>query len=220
MTEYIKTRLNQIEWEVSEPANFLHKGVKIDDALQKLHFWRRVVPLYREMVTETLQRVFRFPCHTLSEVNAILDTLTINGNTQILAPVKQGPIEPFSKDFKLTLSYLEEYQARIDRLTSVLTAIISIADSRRGQDDARNVARLTWLATVFIPLSYMTGLFSMTDDVSMLKQTAKLYAEIAIPLAVLSLGLAYFLTLPDVQKAWNDVKIRMINSSGLKKKKS
>ena len=209
MAEYIKTRLNQIEWEISEPHHFLHHGVKIDDALQKLHFWRRVVPLYREMLTEALQRVFRFPCSTRAKVTAA---------TQQPAEVENdNPIDAFAEDFQNALSYLEEYQARIDRLTSVVTAVISINDSRRGQDDARNVARLTWLATVFIPLSYMTGIFSMQEDVSKLKETSKLYVSIALPLAILSLGLALVLTLPSVQNFWRTVKMIMTGSGATKK---
>jgi Mg2+ and Co2+ transporter CorA len=60
---------------------------------------------------------------------------------------KQGPINVFRDDFIQALSYMEEYQQRIDRLTSIVTAAISIKASRRSQGDNRNVARLTWLAT-------------------------------------------------------------------------
>jgi len=210
MAEYIKTRLNQIEWEISEPDHFLHQGVKIDDALQKLHFWRRVVPLYREMLTETLQRVFGFSCSTRAGVR-----IPMQPQTQA---EEHGPMDAFAEDYQNALSYLEEYQARIDRLTSVVTAVISINDSRRGQNDARNVARLTWLATVFIPLSYMTGIFSMQEDVSKLKATSKIYVSIALPLAILSLGLGLVLTLPSVHRFWRTVKMVLIGGSARKKK--
>jgi Mg2+ and Co2+ transporter CorA len=103
---------------------------------------------------------------------------------------------------------MEEYQRRIDRLTSVVTAIISIDDSRRGQDDNRNVARLTWLATFFIPLGYMASLFSMQSDISTLKDTYRLYFETALPLAAGTLGLALILGLPSVQRYVR----RMVNS--------
>jgi hypothetical protein len=57
IADYIRTRIGQIEWEVSIPVHFLNKGVGIDDALKKLHVWRRLVPLYREMLNDSLQRV-------------------------------------------------------------------------------------------------------------------------------------------------------------------
>lgn len=196
MADYIRTRIGQIEWEVSLPVHFLNKGEEIDSALQKLHVWRRLVPLYREMLTESLERIFRFPCHT--DGIDIPDPCKCALHQPENIP-KQGTINAFQADFTKALSYLEEYQKRIDRLTSVVTAIISIDDSRRGQDDNRNVARLTWLATFFIPLGYMASLFSMQPDISTLTATYRLYFEAALPLAAGTLGVALILGLPRVQ---------------------
>jgi Mg2+ and Co2+ transporter CorA len=233
IADYIKTRLGQIEWEISFPEHFLDKRSDIDVALKKLHVWRRLVPLYREMLTETLQRAFHFPCHTTNMVSiegGLVNTTTngINDNTNQQkqcqcplhsAPVKQsGPISAFSDDFTRALSYMEEYQQRIDRLTSVVTAIISIADSRRGQDDNRNVARLTWLATFFIPLSFMSGLFSMQADLSQLKDSYKLYFEIAVPLALASLGLAAIVGLPGVRRFGHRMRNKLRTSTNKKNK--
>jgi hypothetical protein len=196
IADYIRTRIGQIEWEVSLPVHFLNKGVGIDDALKKLHVWRRLVPLYREMLNDSLQRVFHFPCHTdgIDSPNPCKCALH-----KPAEPSKQGDINAFHADFTRALSSMEEYQKRIDRLTSVVTAIISIDDSRRGQDDNRNVARLTWLATFFIPLGYMASLFSMQSDISTLKDTYRLYFETALPLAAGTLGVALILGLPSVQ---------------------
>lgn len=196
IADYIRTRIGQIEWEVSIPVHFLNKGVEIDDALKKLHVWRRLVPLYREMLTDSLQRVFHFPCHanSINSPDPCKCALHKPGDLP-----KQGSVNAFQVDFANALSSMEEYQKRIDRLTSVVTAIISIEDSRRGQDDNRNVARLTWLATFFIPLGYMASLFSMQSDISTLKDTYKLYFETALPLAAGTLGLALILGLPSVQ---------------------
>ena len=80
--------------------------------------------------------------------------------------------------------------------SSVVTAIISIEDSRRSQADNRNVARLTWLATFFIPLSYVASLFSMQDNIGELRPTMRLYFKWAVPVAAFSMILAYVTTLP------------------------
>jgi hypothetical protein len=196
IAEYIRTRIGQIEWEVSIPVHFLNKGVGIDEALKKLHVWRRLVPLYREMLNDSLHRVFHFPCHTDGIESANPCECPLHKPAE---PSKQGAINAFHADFTRALSSMEEYQKRIDRLTSVVTAIISIEDSRRGQDDNRNVARLTWLATFFIPLGYMASLFSMQSDISTLTATYKLYFETALPLAAGTLGIALILGLPSVQ---------------------
>ncbi len=207
IAEYIRTRIGQIEWEVSIPDHFLNKGVGIDEALKKLHIWRRLVPLYREMLTDTLQEVFKFPCHandtTTVSINGVDNSSTcpcalhapISSST-MSRPQTQGNITSIESDFSRALSYMVEYQSRIDRLTSVVTAIISIDDSRRSQDDNRNVARLTWLATFFIPLSYIASLFSMQESVSSLGHTMRIYFATAVPVAAVALGLAWVLTLP------------------------
>jgi Mg2+ and Co2+ transporter CorA len=225
IAEYVKTRLGQIEWEISFPEHFLNKGSEIDVALKKLHIWRRLVPLYREMLSETLQRVFHFPCHTSG-----IGSMTISGagdsNStgtehptpcqcalhQAVQHLKQGPINAFRDDFTRALSYMEEYQQRIDRLTSVVTAIISIDDSRRSQDDNRNVARLTWLATFFIPLGFIASLFSMQQDVGQLTETYKTYFAVALPLAAVSLGLAFTLALPSVRRLGRRTKNALTKS--------
>ena len=217
LTEYIRTRLGQIEWEISFPEHFLGKDTSVDVALKKLHIWRRLVPLYREMLAETLQRVFHFPCHApnlpngrsgLGNINSKASE-TAEGNnlpTNCQCPMhdststKQGPINALRDDFARVLSYMEDYQDRIDRLTSVVTAIISIEDSRRGRDDNRNVSRLTWLATFFIPLSFVASLFSMQADIGTIRETIKWYFAAALPLAVVSLGLALILAQPSVQR--------------------
>ncbi|PBP25360.1 hypothetical protein BUE80_DR003778 [Diplocarpon rosae] len=212
IADYIRTRIGQIEWEVSFPEHFLMQGIGIDESLKKLHTWRRLVPLYREMLTMTLEQVFSFPCHANQipvSVNGVdtsgacpcaLHAAPSSTTRRHPAAATSSPIMAIRSDFARALSYMEEYQARIDRLTSVVTAIISIEDSRRSQDDNRNVARLTWLATFFVPLSFIAGLFSMQQDVGVLVPTMKLYCKTALPIAVAALSLAYLLTLPGVLK--------------------
>ncbi|KAI1364335.1 hypothetical protein F5Y08DRAFT_328797 [Xylaria arbuscula] len=44
LSEYIKTRLSQVDWEITHPQEFLTQN-QIDIILKKLHTWRRLVPL-------------------------------------------------------------------------------------------------------------------------------------------------------------------------------
>ena len=255
--EYIKTRLEQINWEITFPKHFLPKDADIDNPLNKLHIWRRLVPLYREMLNETLLRVFSFPCHTVRAVTnsvpaddatpmspssyistATTDTTQTSDTGTTTGPADagrpppnqaqqrrqqahncsctihsragtphEGPINAFREDFAAILSYMEEYQQRIDRLTSVVTAVIGIRDSRRGLRESRNVGRLTWLATVFIPLSFVATLFSMQQDIHSLADSLKWYFVVSLPLCVVSMGIVFLLTLPSVQQwskgAWS-----------------
>ena len=91
----------------------------------------------------------------------------------------QGLINAMREDFARVLSYIEEYRQRID----LVTTIISISDNQDDFEYNQKVARLTWLATFFIALSFLTGLFSMTDDITTLHEPMKWYFAAAIPLA-------------------------------------
>jgi len=203
ITDYIKTRLCQIDWEIAFPEDFLEKR-DIRMSLKKLHMWRRFVPLYREMLSETLDRVFHFPCHGMAIANTSGSSGGLkcchctNHGLEIRPP---GPIDLYRQDFELVLSYVKEYQERIDRLSTVVTAVISIRDSERAMSDNRNLGRLTWLATFFLPFSLIATTFCMQTDVTNITvSTVKWYFIVALPLAAVITMLAIILSLPVVQK--------------------
>ncbi|KAI1110941.1 hypothetical protein F5Y14DRAFT_336572 [Nemania sp. NC0429] len=165
LSEYIKARLSQVDWEVTHPEEFLTQ-TQIDTILKKLHTWRRLVPLYREMLSETKSRVLNFN-----------PTSMANGqNTKLL--------NPYIGEFLVVLSQMEEYEERIDRLTTVVTSAINILDSRR-------VERLTLLATLFVPLSLVGTLFSMTEDISQIGATFGYWAVASSVLLVTLLSWAW-----------------------------
>jgi Mg2+ and Co2+ transporter CorA len=87
-----------------------------------------------------------------------------------------------------------ELQSRTDRLTSVVITAISMEDSRRGPRESRNVSRLTWLAFVFIPLSSLTGVFSMQSDITTLRFTFAWYFASAVPVTPFTLSVALALS--------------------------
>lgn len=70
-----------------------------------------------------------------------------------------SPLHAMRDDFKRALLHLDQFQLRIDRQTSVVTAIMSLKDSRTSIAANHNLSRLTWLATFFIPMSFVTGAF-------------------------------------------------------------
>ena len=180
--DYVKTRLSQIEWEVEMPDVFRHqddtrsKSEVIDDSLQRLHTWRRHIPVFRDMVNEAIQQA-------LPAANRLTTHLNTAG----------GPAEAFkdiAPDFDRILKLLEELQDRVDRLTSVVTSEISVKDSRQSIEDNHNLARLTWLATIFIPLSFVSAFFSMNESVSALKYTYGWFFLTALPFTGICLAIA------------------------------
>jgi hypothetical protein len=259
ISDYIKTRLTQIDWEIAYPETFLRHGthvVKVDVSLKKLHIWRRYVPIFREMITETLTCIFRFPCHTPMVSNPAMgggggqdggaaeEPVAANGTANGTPPkgtsspstdssstgsssstdssgkppcISQttpapappsgpvpGAIKAYENDFRLALGYMEEYQERIDRLTTVVTAVMSIADSRRALADNKNISQLTKLAFLFVPFSLVAAAFSMQTDVTQISAlTVRWFFIVAIPVTLFSLGVAWALSLDSVQAKLN-----------------
>ncbi|KAI2642505.1 hypothetical protein GGS21DRAFT_174853 [Xylaria nigripes] len=178
MSDYIKTRVNQLDWEIIKPEFFRLGKEGVNDMLQKLHMWRRLVPLYREMVGDTIRHLDQF-CPRISPPEPT------SGPDHTPNKTRMSPIDHYKENYLLVLSNLEEYQRRIDQLTSVVTAIISIDNSQRSLQDNRNIGRLTWLATIFIPLSLVAGILSIQPDArDITRYSLKVYFATSLPLAI------------------------------------
>lgn len=204
VADYIKARLCQIDWEIAFPESFIDGEHDINFPLKKLHMWRRFVPLYREMLSETLENVFRFSCHRnvmkdfAAESHLCSCASRHAYGTEKLPP---GAIAMYRDDFERALAQMKEYQERIDRLTNVVMASIGIKDSERAMSDNRNLGRLSWLATLFLPFSLVATTFCMQLDVSSITtETVKWYFITAVPLAAVVIGVATTLSLPRVQR--------------------
>lgn len=190
--DYVKARLSQIERELEMPRLFRSKGDAIDTSLKRLHTWRRQIPVFKEMVTETLEhalpaaarlaasRSTQFPAptsprsvQTIVTDNAVINFDDLTGYEDIVP------------DFRRVLVAVNILQERVDRLTAIVTSEISIEDSRRAMKENHNMARLTWLATVFIPLSFISSFYSMNEDISALKTTYGWFFLTAVPFTLL-----------------------------------
>ena len=61
------------------------------------------------------------------------------------------------KDFQIILEDIDTIQSRIERIVAVASSSQAIEEGRRAMEQNNNVARLTCLATIFIPLSFVSG---------------------------------------------------------------
>lgn len=177
--EYINTRLSQIEWELEMPEVFRSKGDMVESSLRRLVVWRRWVPVLREMVIETLEQ----------GIPAAARLITLASGQ----PEEIEVFEDVKSDYKKVLRLLAESQDRIGRLADYLNAQISIENANQSLDENHSLARLSWLATIFVPATFITGLFSMTDDLDALKTTYKRYFAVALPVTTLIMLFVWFL---------------------------
>lgn len=186
--------------ETIDPAHLSDKKL-IDMTLEKLHIWRRLIPLYREMVSETLQHFSNFSRLKINRAQpqdpaAQPATTDCPHCPKTNVPPETWDIRAYEEDYKLVLARLEEYQSRIDRLTSVVTAVMAVEDTRRAITDARNIGFLTWLATFFIPFGVFSGIFSMQKREDMSIETIRLYFAVTLPFVFLTLVIAGVLHAP------------------------
>jgi Mg2+ and Co2+ transporter CorA len=196
--DYVKARLSQIERELEMPRLFRSKGDAIDKSLKRLHTWRRQIPIFKEMVTETLEHALPAAARLTSPPPAPSTVpnspLSVVGNRSLFTDDIIINFEDFTgyediaPDFHRVLAAVNVLQERVDRLTGIVTSEIGIEDSRRGLQENHNMARLTWLATIFIPLSFISSMYSMNEDITALSKTYGWYFCTAVPF---TLGVMY-----------------------------
>ncbi|EEY21519.1 conserved hypothetical protein [Verticillium alfalfae VaMs.102] len=89
---------------------------------------------------------------------------------------------------------MDEFQKRLERLNQLAAQTSIVDDSRRSMADNRNLHRLTWLATMFLPLSFVATLLSMQSRVSELGNAMWVWAAVAAPSAGLTLGVMFLIS--------------------------
>lgn len=165
LTKYATTRLTQLEWELENP-DLQHYAGGLNMTIQKLHSWRRRFPIFRTLLSEVLEKAIKRESFACGSENHVLD---------------------LRRDFEILLSNIENLQVRADRIMAVVTASMSIEESKKVFEQNRSLARLTWLAVTFVPLSFVSSLFSMNNNLSTLSQSFWIFSAVAIPLTALVL---------------------------------
>ncbi|CAJ2502797.1 Uu.00g101910.m01.CDS01 [Anthostomella pinea] len=175
LSRYILARLGQIEWEVERP-DFRPESLKgIDSSLSKSHTWRRRLPIFRNMVADAQKKLFRenYGPGASAAVKAVTDS---PGGTDCISDLRD--------DFAIVAKGLEDLLAKMDRITAVTTAVAAFEESRRAVEQNRALGRLTYLAVIFAPLSFVSSFFSMSTDVTELSQTFWVYFCVAVPISL------------------------------------
>ncbi|CAF9941657.1 hypothetical protein IMSHALPRED_002836 [Imshaugia aleurites] len=90
-----------------------------------------------------------------------------------------------TEDYKHIASGIDAYRDRLEALASIAISLIQVIDSRRSLTETLNISRLTYLALSFIPLTFVTGLFGMNDNVAPGGRIFGLYFAVSIPLCIL-----------------------------------
>jgi hypothetical protein len=149
----------------------------IDRALSGLDMWSRHIQTSKRILTRTLQDVL---------------PMAIRLVAKRLPQHKGQKNKDMIDELKDILRDLDEIQKRVDRLIDRGRAEMQLTAARESLMESHNLARLTWLATIFIPLTFLSGLFSIDSNLGSLANSFKTYFELAIPLAIAALSVARY----------------------------
>jgi len=124
-------------------------------------------------------------------------TKEYSSNTMINDPADLAS-NPNSEDtslWKLLLMdiiHLEEqigqHAQSLEALSPIMTSLVQLIDSHKSISQSEDIKRLTYIAIAFIPLSYITGIFSMSGQYSPGGESFWVYWVTALPVAVLIMG--------------------------------
>ncbi|KAF3768207.1 hypothetical protein M406DRAFT_250614 [Cryphonectria parasitica EP155] len=106
---------------------------------------------------------------------------------------EKKPWETILRDISYARSQLRRYSISMERIVPVATSMVQLLDAQRSGRHAANVTLLTVIALIFIPLSWISGLFSMSEGYLPGEKHFWVYIATALPLSIVVLILA---TLP------------------------
>jgi hypothetical protein len=172
-----ETLLEEVETVFNTASTPLSRVSQIEKSIAEATIWSGQLPKWRKMVTATLQ-------DTLPMATRLM--------AQGLPPRQKKRNIDMTVELRSILRDLDEMQRRMDRLLDRGIAEMQLTASRQSLAESHDLARLTWLATIFIPLTFMSGLFSMNENIGSLKDSLRTYFSVAIPLAVVALLIARF----------------------------
>ena len=95
-------------------------------------------------------------------------------------------------DYSNVVASIEVHSSRFKAMIPVVTSLVQIVDSRQSFAETRNLSRLTYLALVFVPLAYVSSLFSMSGETAPGGKFFWVYFAVSIPL----LGAVFLLARP------------------------
>jgi hypothetical protein len=94
------------------------------------------------------------------------------------------------EDYEFISVEVANHASRLESMIPITMSFVQLIESRRSLAETENVARLTVLALVFVPLSYVATLFSMSDNFRPGGELFWVYFVVAVPLTLTAILVA------------------------------
>ena len=126
----------------NDAQNFLGDLEKLNSDMRALQIWRRR-SMSSQQKLQAVNRLLRYSATSYSH----------SEEYRLLV-----------EDYDYLSLNMDEFGRRLERMLPVVTSLVQIVDSRRSFAETANISRLTILALVFVPLTFVASLFSMSPD--------------------------------------------------------
>lgn len=152
--------IKEYEYSNQHPPGFPNELEKLNSALRVLQSWRR-----RSIRSQQKIRAMARFIKSHEDAHAEFWTSLV-------------------EDCDFLAAGVEDCGRRLENMVPVVTSLVQIVDSRRSFAETANISRLTILALVFIPLTFVSSLFSMNADHSPGGQHFWVYIAVAAPVTI------------------------------------
>jgi hypothetical protein len=156
--------IREYEYSIDEPPVLFQKLDKLNSDLRSLQSWRR-----RSMQSQ----------HKINQVTRFIRSH--ERKDQLHSECCRALLD----DYEHIGVHIDGYGQRLENMLPVVTSLVQITDSRRSYAESSNVRRLTYLAQVFVPLTFTSGLFSMDVDMTPGREQFWMYFVVALPVTLL-----------------------------------
>jgi Mg2+ and Co2+ transporter CorA len=136
---------------------------KVSTDLRELQGWRR-----RSMASQ-------------QKINFIIRKLECH---DVFNKQHHTSIDDLLEDYRVIGSDIETAGRRLENMLPVLASLVQIIDARQSFAETANISRLTVLALLFVPLSYVSSLFSMNPDNGPGGSHFWVYFAVAVPITI------------------------------------
>lgn len=154
--------VKHFEYSNNEASDFLNGLQRLDSHLRLLQSWRR-------RIMSSQQKI---------------DVVTRFIRAQKDQQLQSRDIEEMLEDYIDVKEAMNTYGQRLENMLPVVTSLVQLVDSRRSFTETANISRLTILALVFIPLTFVSGLLSMDGEYAPGGRHFWVYIVVATPLTL------------------------------------
>lgn len=152
--------IKQYEYQGDELLNL----DKFNTDLRELQGWRRRSMLSQDKIRSIIKR---------------LEPLQLSRAFE--GSHGDGSIAELVEDFEHIIHKIETAGRRLENMLPVVASLVQIMEARQSFAETANIRRLTILALIFVPLSYVSSLFSMNEQNMPGSPYFWVYFTVAIP---------------------------------------